>query len=76
MRWMNIEPIIQSKVSQKVENKYCILTHIYGIQKDGTDDTICRAAMEIQTLRTDIHMAGGEEGEGGMYGDRKIDSHI
>ena len=32
--------------------------------------------MEIQTLRTDIHMAGGEEGEGGMYGDRKIDSHI
>ena len=22
MRWMNIEPIIQSKVSQKVENKY------------------------------------------------------
>ena len=31
MRWMNIEPIIQSKVSQKVENNYCILTHIYGI---------------------------------------------
>ena len=31
MRWMNIEPIIQSKVSQKVENKYCILTHIYEI---------------------------------------------
>ena len=31
MRWMNIEPIIQSEVSQKEKNKYYILTHIYGI---------------------------------------------
>ena len=31
MRWMNLEPIIQSEVSQKEKNKYRILTHIYGI---------------------------------------------
>ena len=31
MRWMNLEPIIQSEVSQKEKDKYCILTHIYGI---------------------------------------------
>ena len=31
MRWINLEPIIQSEVSQKEKNKYCILTHIYGI---------------------------------------------
>ena len=31
MRWMNLEPIIQSKVSQKEKNKYHILAHIYGI---------------------------------------------
>ena len=24
MRWMNLVPIIQSEVSQKEENKYCI----------------------------------------------------
>ena len=31
-RWMNLEPIIQSEVSWKEKkNKYCILTHIYGI---------------------------------------------
>ena len=30
-RWMNLEPIIQSKVSQKKKDKYCILMHIYGI---------------------------------------------
>ena len=29
MRWMNLEPIIQSEVSPK--EKYHILTHIYGI---------------------------------------------
>ena len=31
MRWMNIEPIIQSDVSQKEKDKYHILMHIYGI---------------------------------------------
>ena len=31
MRKMNLEPIIQSEVSQKDKKKYCILTHIYGI---------------------------------------------
>ena len=47
MRKMNPEPIIQSEVSQK--DKYHTLTHIYGIKKDGTDELICRAAMQIQT---------------------------
>ena len=31
MRWMNLEPIIQSKVSQREKDKYCVLMHIYGI---------------------------------------------
>ena len=31
MRWMNLEPIIQSEVSQKEKGEYCILIHIYGI---------------------------------------------
>ena len=31
MRWMNLEPIIQSEVSQKEKEKYYILTHIYAI---------------------------------------------
>ena len=28
IRWMNLEPIIQSEVSQKEKDKYCILMHI------------------------------------------------
>ena len=31
MRWINLEPIIQSEVSQQKKNKYHILMHIYGI---------------------------------------------
>ena len=31
IRWMNLEPIIQSEVSQKDKNKYHTLMHIYGI---------------------------------------------
>ena len=31
MRWTTLEPIIQNEVSQKEKDKYCILTHIYGI---------------------------------------------
>ena len=31
VRWMDLESVIQSEVSQKEKNKYRMLTHIYGI---------------------------------------------
>ena len=31
MRWMNLEPIIQSEVREKEKDKHFILMHIYGI---------------------------------------------
>ena len=36
VRWMDIESVIQSKVSQKEKNKYHMLTHLYGILKKKT----------------------------------------
>ena len=39
MRWMKLEPIIQSEVSQKEKYQY-------GIYKDGNDDPICEAEKE------------------------------
>ena len=48
MRWMKLEPIVQSKVSQKEKHRYSILRHIYGIWKDGNDDPICKTAKETQ----------------------------
>ena len=31
VRWLDLESVIQSEGSQKEENKYCMLIHIYGI---------------------------------------------
>ena len=31
MRWMKLEPIIQSEVSQKEKHQYCIVMHIYRV---------------------------------------------
>ena len=31
VRWMDLESVIQSEVSQKEKNKYRMLTRIYGI---------------------------------------------
>jgi hypothetical protein len=61
VRQMNLQPLVQSKVSQKEKNKYHILTHIYGTQKDGTDKSICRAAVDMQTQRTDLWTQVGKE---------------
>ena len=31
VRWVDLESVIQSEVSQKEKNKYCMQTHVYGI---------------------------------------------
>ena len=31
MRWVKLEPVIQSEVSQKEKHQFSIVTHIYGI---------------------------------------------
>ena len=61
MRCMKLEPMIQSKLCQKEKDKCCILTHIYGIQKDGTDKFIYRAAMEKDIENRLMDMGGGQE---------------
>ena len=49
MTWMGLESIIQSEVSQKEQNKHCILMHVYGIQESGTNELIFRAGIETWT---------------------------
>ena len=53
MRRMNLEPIIQSEVSQKGKGRYHTVTHVYGTLNDGTNDPICKAAKETRRQRTD-----------------------
>ena len=64
MMWMKLQPITQSEVSQKEKHQYSILIHIYGIQKDGNDDPLCKTEKETQMYRTDFWTRG--EGEGRM----------
>ena len=63
MRWMNLEPIIQSEVSQKEKHQYSILTHVYGIQKDGNDDPICETAKETDIKNRLLDSVGEGESE-------------
>ena len=52
MRWMKLEPIIRSEVSQKEKPQYSTLTHIYEIQKDGNNNPVRETAKETQMYRT------------------------
>ena len=52
MRWMKLEPIIQSEVSLKDKDQYSILMHIYVILKDGNNNSICKTEKETQMYRT------------------------
>ena len=54
VRWMKLEPIIESEVSQKEKHQYSILTHIYGIYKDGNDNPVCKTAEETQMCIMDF----------------------
>ena len=56
MRWMKLEPIIQSEISQKEKHQYSILTHIYVILKDGNDNLKekSKTEKETQMYRTDF----------------------
>ena len=73
VRWMNLEPVIQSELSQKEKDKYRVLRHMYGIQKNGIDKPPCKEGMEMQTQRTDVDTV--EEGESETNGEHSINIH-
>ena len=43
--WMDLDTIIHGEVSQKEKNKYCVTSLTCGIQKNGTDELICKAEL-------------------------------
>ena len=77
--WMDLETVIQSEVSQREKNKYRILMHICGTQKNGIDELVCRAEIETQMQRTNVWTPTGESagggGGGGMNWEIGIDIH-
>ena len=50
VRWMDLESVIHSEVSQKEKNKYHMLTHIHGIKKKiGSEEPRGRTGIKTQT---------------------------
>ena len=74
MRWMKLEPIIQSEVRQKEKHQYSLLMHIYGIQKDGNDNPVGKTAKETDKQNSLLDSVG--EGEGGMIWENGIETCI
>ena len=62
MRWMKLEPITQSEVSSKEKHQYGILTHVYGIQKDGNNDPICETAKRHTYKEQSFGLCGRRRG--------------
>ena len=62
--WMDPETVTQSEVRQKEKNKYRILTHICGIQKNGTGEPVYKAEIETQMQRTNVWTPRGESSGG------------
>ena len=66
--WMDLETVIQSKVNQKQKNKHHIILLICGIQKNDTDELICKVETEIQRQRKKC-MDAKKERWWGEFGD-------
>ena len=73
MRWVKLEPIIQSEVSQKEKHQYSILTHIYGFRKMVTITLYVRQ-QKRHMYRAVFWTLG--EGEGGMIWENGIETCI
>ena len=63
---MKLEPIIQSEVSQKEKHQYSILTHIYGIYKDGNDNPVCKTAKRHRCIEQSFGLYGRGPGRDDM----------
>ena len=75
---LDLESVIQSKVSQKEKNKYHVLKAVCGIQKDGTDEPNegqkyrCRWREKTCDVGNG-HLDTGGERWGGMNWEIRID---
>ena len=75
-RWMNLEPIIQSEVSQKEKDKYRILMHIYGIQKKKVLKNLFTGQQWRNRHGEYTYGHGERGGEGEMYGKSNAETYI
>ena len=62
MRWVNLEPIIQSEVSQKEKHQYSILTHIMEFRKMVTITLYVRQQKRHRCIEQSFGLCGRGRG--------------
>ena len=62
--WMDLEIVILSEVSQTEKDKYCMISLVCGILKNGTNELIYRTEIELKMQKTILWLPGGMRGEG------------
>ena len=75
MRWMNLEPIIQSEVSQKEKDKHRIVTYIYGSRKKILKNLFAGQQWRNRH-REETYGHGKRGGEGEMYRKSNMETYI
>ena len=60
MRWMKLEPIIQSEVSQKEKHQYSILTHYVEFRKKVTITLNARQQKRHRCIEQSLGLHGRE----------------
>ena len=68
MRWMNLEPVLQSEISQKERDKYCIVTYICTESRKMVLKNVFTGQQWRNRHREQIHGNRERGGEGEMYG--------
>ena len=69
--WMDLESVIQSEGSQKETNKYCILTHMWNLEKWYRWTYLQGRNRDVDIENGDADTVG--EGEGGTNWEIRID---
>ena len=76
MRWVNLEPIIQSEVSQKEKDKYCILMHIYMESRKMVLKNLFIGQQWRNRHREQTYEHDERRGEGEMYAESNMETYI
>ena len=74
MRWMNLEPIIQSELSQKEKDKYCILMHYMESRKMVLKNLFAGQQWRNRH-RVQTYGHGERGGEGEMHGKSNMETY-
>ena len=75
MRWMDLESIMQSEVSHKEKNKYCILTHIWNLERWYCWTYLWGSSGGADIKHRLMDTGGWGEGESAMNGESSMETY-